>query len=177
MKPISGYTDLYAAEPDRYYSLFIGSHFLERLLGRHQPRRLHPGWRRPSATEINAAAEQAATENPASLIPIETKTAGSALPSPTAAPVTESTSGANPQINRRVNVPENLRVNWLLHWDAIRPVYDPKFASAEDAPLDDEELVIGLSLEGEAKAYPITVLRFREMVNDEMAGIPTLVTW
>jgi hypothetical protein len=131
----------------------------------------------PSATEINAAAEQAATENPASLIPIETKTAGSALPSPTAAPVTESTSGANPQINRRVNVPENLRVNWLLHWDAIRPVYDPKFASAEDAPLDDEELVIGLSLEGEAKAYPITVLRFREMVNDEMAGIPTLVTW
>jgi hypothetical protein len=131
----------------------------------------------PSAAEINAAAKQAETENPASPIPSETKTTGSALPGPTAAPVTESTSGANPQINRRVNVPENLRVNWLLPWDAIRPVYDPEFTTAEDAPLDDEELVIGLSLEGDAKAYPITVLRFREMVNDEMAGIPTLVTW
>ena len=37
--------------------------------------------------------------------------------------------------------------------------------------------VIGISLDGEAKAYPISVLRFREMVNDELAGIPTLVTW
>ncbi len=131
----------------------------------------------PSAAEINAAAEQAATENPASPISGESKTAGSALPDPTAAPITESTSGNNPQINRRVNVPENLHVNWLLPWDAIRPVYDPEFATAGEAPLDNEELVIGISLEGEAKAYPITVLRFREMVNDEMAGIPTLVTW
>jgi hypothetical protein len=73
-------------------------------------------------------------------------------------------------------VPE-LYVNWLLPWDAIRPVYDPEFATAEEAPLDDDELIIGISLEGEAKAYPITVLRSREMVNDEMAGIPTLVTW
>ena len=67
--------------------------------------------------------------------------------------------------------------DWLLPWDGIRPVYNPEFATAEEAPLDDEELIIGISLEGEAKAYPITVLRFREMVNDEMAGIPTLVTW
>jgi len=92
----------------------------------------------------------------------------------TPADVPSSESG--PRINRRVDVPE-LYVNWLLPWDGIRPVYDPEFATAEEAPLDDEELIIGISLEGEAKAYPITVLRFREMVNDEMAGIPTLVTW
>ena len=48
---------------------------------------------------------------------------------------------------------------------------------AEEAPLDDDELVLGVSIEDEAKAYPITVLNRREMVNDEMAGIPTLVTW
>ena len=49
--------------------------------------------------------------------------------------------------------------------------------AAADAPLEDDELVIGISLEGESKAYPITVLRFREMVNDELGGLPILVTW
>jgi hypothetical protein len=155
----------------------------------------------PSAAEINAAAEQAATQDPATSIPTETVPAESALPDLTEAPAVETTtdetsvdgtpedetpadetpgdvpsSESGPRINRRVDVPE-LYVNWLLPWDGIRPVYDPEFATAEEAPLDDEELIIGISLEGEAKAYPITVLRFREMVNDEMAGIPTLVTW
>jgi hypothetical protein len=78
--------------------------------------------------------------------------------------------------NPRVEVPD-VSVNWLLPWDGIRPIYDPEFASAAEAPLDDDELVLAISLDGEAKAYPITVLRSREMVNDEMAGIPTLVTW
>ncbi len=65
----------------------------------------------------------------------------------------------------------------LIGPDGIRPIYDPQFVSAADAPLDDDELVIGVALEGEAKAYPITVLRFREMVNDELGGLPILVTW
>jgi hypothetical protein len=30
---------------------------------------------------------------------------------------------------------------------------------------------------GEAKAYPVCVLRFREMVNDSLAGVPILVSW
>jgi hypothetical protein len=46
-----------------------------------------------------------------------------------------------------------------------------------DAPLVDDELIIGIAIDGEAKAYPITVLRSREMVNDELGGIPILVTW
>ncbi len=64
-----------------------------------------------------------------------------------------------------------------IPFDGIYPVYTPFFASAEDAPLDDEELVLGVAWDGEAKAYPITVLRFREMVNDELAGFPTLVSY
>ena len=65
----------------------------------------------------------------------------------------------------------------LIPLDGIRPVYDPRFVEAIDAPLHDDELVIGVSLEGESKAYPITVLRFREMVNDELGKLPILVTW
>ena len=62
-------------------------------------------------------------------------------------------------------------------FDGIPPIYEPRFSPAADAPLHDEELVMGVTLGGEAKAYPVSVLRFREMVNDELAGIPILVSW
>lgn len=84
---------------------------------------------------------------------------------------------SDPGQNRRVDDPVEYHVNTLLPRDAIRPVYDPEFVSASESPLLDDELIIGVAWEGEAKAYPITILRFREMVNDELAGIPTLVTW
>jgi hypothetical protein len=74
-------------------------------------------------------------------------------------------------------VPNDLRVNWLIPWDGILPIYQPEFAPAEQAPLQEDELIIGVAWDGRAKAYPISVLRSREMVNDELAGIPTLVTW
>lgn len=69
------------------------------------------------------------------------------------------------------------RYNQLLDRDAIRPVYNPQFIPAVEAELDDEQLVLGVAIEGEAKAYPIVVLNSREMVNDELAGIPILSTW
>ncbi len=37
--------------------------------------------------------------------------------------------------------------------------------------------MLGVALDGEAKAYPISVLNSREMVNDELAEIPILATW
>jgi hypothetical protein len=36
---------------------------------------------------------------------------------------------------------------------------------------------MGVEIGDEAKAYPIGLLNRREMVNDEMGGIPYLVTW
>lgn len=65
----------------------------------------------------------------------------------------------------------------LLPFDGIRPIYNPAFMAADEAGLRDGELVMGVAWEGEAKAYPVTVLRMREMVNDEMAGEPYLVSW
>jgi hypothetical protein len=80
-------------------------------------------------------------------------------------------------LNRRIDDPKEYFFDQLLPFDAIRPVYDPEFVPAGEAPLDPDELILGVAWDGEAKAYPITVLRSREMVNDELAGIPTLVTW
>ncbi len=65
----------------------------------------------------------------------------------------------------------------LLAFDAIRPIYDPEFVPADQSPLNADELILGISIGEEAKAYPITVLRFREIVNDELADLPILVTW
>ena len=65
----------------------------------------------------------------------------------------------------------------LLPKDAIRPIYDPVIVSPDKANLDSGDLVIGVSIAGESRAYPIGPLRFREMVNDWLGGTPILVTW
>jgi len=72
-------------------------------------------------------------------------------------------------------VPQGFRQ--LLSRDAIRPVYNPTFTSASQSEWEDDTLIIGLELDGEAKAYPVSFLNRREMVNDWIAGSPVLVTW
>lgn len=80
------------------------------------------------------------------------------------------------QSSRSVEV--NLRqFRQLLPRDAIAPIYTPQFLSANQASLEPGELVIGLEIDGESKAYPIGPLVRREMVNDVIAGVPILVTW
>ncbi len=65
----------------------------------------------------------------------------------------------------------------LLPRDAIRPVYNPTFKDAASINWDDDALVIGVSLDSESKAYPVSFLNRREMVIDWIAGTPILVTW
>ena len=65
----------------------------------------------------------------------------------------------------------------LLRRDSIMPIYDPEFVDPDDSGLASDELVLGVSINGDSRAYPIRYLRWREMVNDEVGGIPILVTW
>jgi hypothetical protein len=65
----------------------------------------------------------------------------------------------------------------LLPRDAIRPIYDPQFVSAADAGWDDLALVVGLEINGDARAYPVSLLNRREIVNDHVGKTPVLVTW
>lgn len=65
----------------------------------------------------------------------------------------------------------------VLGRDQITPVYSPEFRSASDIDWDDEALVIGVALDGEAKAYPVSLLGYREMVIDWIGGTPILVSW
>ena len=43
--------------------------------------------------------------------------------------------------------------------------------------LDPNERIIGLVINGEARAYPITILSSHEIVNDTVGGEPVAVTW
>ena len=74
-----------------------------------------------------------------------------------------------------------LEVGGSLHTfiprDSIRPIYEPAFITPAEAELKNADLVIGLSLNGDSRAYPVHILRRREMVNDVVGGVPILATW
>ena len=61
--------------------------------------------------------------------------------------------------------------------DVINPVSEPEFVAASEVDWPDNELVIGIDIDGDARAYPVGFLTWREIVNDIHRGIPTLVTW
>jgi hypothetical protein len=62
--------------------------------------------------------------------------------------------------------------------DGIPAVDDPKFVAVEDADfLEDREPVIELVVEDDARAYPIQILIWHEIVNDVVGGVPVAVTF
>ena len=64
-----------------------------------------------------------------------------------------------------------------LGFDTITPIYSPEYALASEARVHDDTFVIGLAIDGEARAYPVSILNRHEMVNDVVGGVPVLVTW
>ena len=65
----------------------------------------------------------------------------------------------------------------LLPRDAIQPIYDPVFVRGVESPWPGDTDVIGVRVGDEAKAYPVDFLGGRELVIDELDGIPILVSW
>ena len=61
--------------------------------------------------------------------------------------------------------------------DGIQALDAPKTLPAKDAPWEDDERVIGVALAGEARAYPLAILVWHELVNDTVGGRPILVSY
>ena len=101
-------------------------------------------------------------------VPTSTPVAAS-TPSPTVAPTeTASSTGIGPE-----------DIIAILPIDAIPAILDPQFlsaASAEDQ-MDNAEQVIGVSINGDNRAYPINMLSSHEIVNDMVGGEAIAVTW
>ncbi|MFC7018904.1 DUF3179 domain-containing protein [Halomicroarcula sp. GCM10025743] len=61
--------------------------------------------------------------------------------------------------------------------DGIPAIDDPQFGPAEEAALDPGDPVFGAVRDGEAKAYPQSILVWHEIVNDVLGGDPVAVTY
>ena len=62
--------------------------------------------------------------------------------------------------------------------DGIPALVDPAFVSpANVRELRPQDFVLGVHLGGFSKAYPIRILNWHELVNDQIGGRPILVTW
>ena len=95
-------------------------------------------------------------------------TATSAVP-PAAASVSTPTLSASP--DDEIDESYSRRTPFV-------PLDNPVMLGAEEnSYVGDDELVLGLSFEGEARAYPIQMLTFHHIVNDTVAGSPLLVTY
>lgn len=61
--------------------------------------------------------------------------------------------------------------------DGIPALTDPRFVAAAEARLSPQDRVVGVTLGGTAKAYPIRILNWHEIVNDALAGRRIAVTY
>ncbi len=67
----------------------------------------------------------------------------------------------------------------LLGFDAIPAILNPDFITADEAErwMDADEQVLGLSINGDNRAYSVRMLSRHEIVNDVVGGVPVAVTW
>lgn len=62
--------------------------------------------------------------------------------------------------------------------DGIPPIDDPKFQDPSQVDwLKPQEPVISVEIKDDARAYPLQILTWHEIVNDEVGGIPLSITF
>ena len=62
--------------------------------------------------------------------------------------------------------------------DGIPPIETPRFLETDQVDfLADNEPVMAVEIDGDARAYPIQILMWHEIVNDTVGGVPVSVTY
>ncbi len=61
--------------------------------------------------------------------------------------------------------------------DGVPSLDEPEFTSAEMAKWKDSDIIIGVTSGGEARAYPLKILNWHEVVNDVIATTPVVITY
>ena len=79
----------------------------------------------------------------------------------------------------RDRLPEPGEIRTVLPRDTIQAILQPRFLAVDDADeiYGQNEPVIGIEIDGMARAYSIPFLSEHEIVNDEIAGRKIAVTW
>ena len=71
----------------------------------------------------------------------------------------------------------NDAIRTLLPFDAIPAIIDPQFVRANEAKLDPDAPVIGVTFNDESHAYSLYLLNGHEIVNDVVGGLKIATTW
>jgi len=62
--------------------------------------------------------------------------------------------------------------------DGIPSIDNPKFSKATEANfMSNSDIVIGLEINGDTRAYPLFILVWHEIVNDKVGGLPVAITY
>lgn len=62
--------------------------------------------------------------------------------------------------------------------DRIPPLTNPQYSTAQEVSwLTNDDLVLGFVEHGDARAFPIRILNFHEIVNDTIGGRPVLISY
>ena len=131
----------------------------------------------PAATSAPTSAPVAAADAPAPTA------AAPAIATPAPTPASASTSSQTPSDDgdsRTLGAEyDDLEIVTLLGFDAIRAILEPEFVDAAQADewLEDDVPVIGVSINGDSRAYTVPMLSVHEIVNDVVGGVPVAVTW
>ena len=83
------------------------------------------------------------------------------------------------QADQREPGTRDLKIVTVLGRDGIPAILRPDMISADLAAIqmDPNERVLGLSINGDHRAYPLNMLSRHEIVNDTVGGKPVAVTW
>ncbi len=139
----------------------------------------------PASTEVPAPTATSVvvpTDTPAAVMdpteePTKETVQATSEPDPTSPP--EPTEP--PAATEVAMAPErDLDIVTLLPFDAIPAIDNPEFfddLETANTFYTDGELVLGVEIDGDARAYSVPLLSSREIVNDVVGGKPIAVTW
>ena len=68
-------------------------------------------------------------------------------------------------------------VEQILPRGRIAAVFEPQFVSPGEADIPADAWVLGVVIDGEAKAYSLKLLNRHEVVNDRFGDLPVAAVW
>jgi hypothetical protein len=59
----------------------------------------------------------------------------------------------------------------------FHPIDSPDTVAASDANLENDDMMLAIRIEGQARAYPIRMMGYHHIVNDWVGGVPIVGTY
>ena len=81
------------------------------------------------------------------------------------------------QNKNRWNISEREIISTGVPKDGIPSLFNPEMIPADQARLPDGDLVVGIVVAGQARAYPHPILDWHEVVNEDLAGLALTISY